>query len=359
MSFTEAKRREIKNYILRKIDDDDKALITKTSDAFGISATSVKRYLDAEIDTGHIARDDRNKCGYSLIFNRSDRKYDIRGISEREDNVLYEDIMPLLDVNDNADHIWRYALSEMFNNAVEHSEGDIVDAYIETCYLYSKITIVDNGIGIFRKIVDTLKHYGYADPRPEDAVTELYKGKFTSCPERHTGEGIFFSMHIMDRFAIVSDGYTLRCGCSDNPSFESSHLLAYAMRLTKKGTVVVMQLENGTRREVKEVFELYSDIDDGFIKTSIPVFEALQNRDPVARSQARRLYARLASFKEVVFDFDKVDIMGQGFADELFRVFHNMHPEVTLTPINMNEEVRMMYLHAVNNKVVIPDFSGI
>ena len=49
MSFTEAKRREIKNYILRKIDDDDKALITKTSDAFGISATSVKRYLDAEI----------------------------------------------------------------------------------------------------------------------------------------------------------------------------------------------------------------------------------------------------------------------------------------------------------------------
>ena len=198
MSFTETKRREIKNYILRKIDDDDKDLIAKTSDAFGISSTSVKRYLDAEIGAGHIAKDVQRKCGYSLIFSCMKREFDIRGISEREDNVLYEDILPFLEISDNADHIWRYALSEMFNNALEHSEGDIVDAYIETCYLYSKITIVDNGIGIFRKIVDTLKQYGYADPRPEDAVTELYKGKFTSCPERHTGEGIFFSMHIMD-----------------------------------------------------------------------------------------------------------------------------------------------------------------
>ena len=46
MSFTDLKRREIKNYLLRKIDEDVPALTSKVADAFGISATSVKRYLE-------------------------------------------------------------------------------------------------------------------------------------------------------------------------------------------------------------------------------------------------------------------------------------------------------------------------
>ena len=134
MSFTETERREIKNYILRKIDEDDADLVAKTTDAFGISATSVKRYLDAEVEDGHITKSEQADCRYGLVFKRIDYHYDIRSITEREDYVLYEDILPVLDVNDNAKRIWRYVLPEIFNNALEHSEGKKVEAYLLPIY---------------------------------------------------------------------------------------------------------------------------------------------------------------------------------------------------------------------------------
>lgn len=40
----------------------------------------------------------------------------------------------------------------------------------------------------------------------------------------------------------------------------------------------------------------------------------------VARSQARRICNRLEEFKEVILDFQDVEYMGQGFADEVFKV---------------------------------------
>lgn len=351
MSFTDAKRREIKNYLLRKIDEDDPALISKVADAFGISATSVKRYLDSELEEGHIIKDAERGCGYGLYCEKHKFEYDIKKLSEDEDGAVYEDIIPLLKVNENAGRIWRYTLPEIFNNAIEHSRGSKVKVNAELNCLYSRICITDDGIGIFKNIIDTLKKSGYEEPKYSDAVMELYKGKFTSMPERHTGEGIFFTMRLMDRLAIVSDGTLLRSGYSEEASYIRSHLLAYAMKLTKKGTVVIMQLENDSRREARDIFSKYADVDEGFTVTKIPVFEACLDRDPVARSQARRLCSRLDSFKEAILDFDKVDIMGQGFADEVFRVYANQHPVVKLTPINMNEDVRRMYLYTINNKV--------
>ena len=349
MSFTGTKRREIKNYILRKIDEDDEMIVSKTADAFGISSTSVKRYFDAEMSSGHICPDKKRACGYALVFEHLNKRYSISEFSEREDYVLYKDFLPFLDCNENAGRIWRYVLPEMFNNALEHSEGKSVRAYYEKCYLYTKAVVTDDGIGIFTKVMNTLRSRGIAAPMIEDAVAELYKGKFTSCPSRHTGEGIFFSMRMLDRFSAASEGEVIRTGYGGEPSFVRSHLLAYTTKLSKIGTVVVMQLENDTRRDISKVFDEYADVDDGFIRTRIPVFEACMDRDPVARSQARRLSLRLNSFKEVILDFDKVDIMGQGFADELFRVYHNAHPEVTFTPVNMNGFVRKMYMHAVNS----------
>ena len=357
MSFTETKRREIKNYILRKIDEDDKDVINKTADAFGISVTSVKRYIDAELSEGHIIKDADRSCALALKSSRKKFAYDMSGISEREDGIVYDDVLPLMHINDSAGRIWRYVLPEIFNNAIEHSEADRVNVIYTNNCLYGSVTIIDNGIGIFRKVMEAMKEYGYKDPILEDAVTELYKGRFTSCPDRHTGEGIFFSMRLLDRFAIISDGIILRHGYEGEPSFVRSHLLDYALKLTKKGTVVTMQLENNTRREASEVFEEYSNADEGFFRTRIPIFEACLDRDPVARSQARRLCLRLNDFREAVLDFDKVEIMGQGFADEIFRVYHNNHPEVKLTPVGMNANVHRLYLHAQNTRVKIPDYS--
>ena len=41
--------------------------------------------------------------------------------------------------------------------------------------------------------------------------------------------------------------------------------------------------------------------------------------------------------------------MGQGFADEIFRVFQNRHPDIVLTVNNANEEVAGMIQHVKSN----------
>lgn len=63
-------------------------------------------------------------------------------------------------------------------------------------------------------------------------------------------------------------------------------------------------------------------------------------RDFVSRSEARRLLSGLDQFREVVLDFRGVPGIGQGFADEVFRVWASAHPGVVLTPVEMNDDVR-------------------
>ena len=79
-------------------------------------------------------------------------------------------------------------------------------------------------------------------------------------------------------------------------------------------------------------------------KTGIPLKNIFAT-SPVSRSQAKRICNRLDSFQEVIVDFEDISWMGQGFAHQLFVVFANNHPEITITPINMNEDVAKMYKH--------------
>jgi hypothetical protein len=62
----------------------------------------------------------------------------------------------------------------------------------------------------------------------------------------------------------------------------------------------------------------------------------------VSRSQAKRLLARFEVFREVILDFAGVASIGQAFADEVFRVFQNAHPEVHLRIMHASEEVLRM-----------------
>lgn len=49
--------------------------------------------------------------------------------------------------------------------------------------------------------------------------------------------------------------------------------------------------------------------------------------------------------QEIIFDFRDVEILGQGFADEVFRVFQNRYPEIVLTVQNANKSVQGMIRH--------------
>ncbi|GAB7535593.1 STAS-like domain-containing protein [Burkholderia sp. 3C] len=233
--------------------------------------------------------------------------------------------------------IWDYAATEMMNNAKDHSDGSSLHVVIWITATDAALSITDNGEGIFRRIARLCE---LDDER--FALLELAKGKLTTDPSRHSGEGIFFTSRAMDRFQIQSGDLTF-----DHEDQLLDILLDNEDQMLA-GTHVVMALCHQTERKLRAVFDEFSseDRNEGlsrFDKTVIPVRLArLGTESVVSRSQAQRLLARVERFHRVIFDFEGVDSIGQGFADEIFRVFKNQHPDVIFSIVNTNDDVNFM-----------------
>lgn len=352
MSFTEQKRLEIKKYILRKIATDDPDMVEKTKDSFGISITSVKRYLKEFLMMKYIEGSGEADCGFRLVSEECEVRLPMADYVYEEDILCREHIIPnLTNCNKKAKEIWQYVAMEILNNALEHSEGGELVIWIRTNCLYTTLVIADDGKGAFKTLLTTLAEKGWKVPKIEDAIVELLKGKMTSAPQAHSGEGIFFCSKMVDRFALWSDNHIACWKAAHELSIMQSHLLAYAERIGKVGTCVTMSLENETNRDMRQVFDKYADIEQGVFKTEIPVYCACLYSQPVARSQARRICKRLDEFKEVNLDFTDVEFMGQGFADEIFRVYALAHPKLKIRIINASAEVLRMVHHVARGNM--------
>ena len=108
-----------------------------------------------------------------------------------------------------------------------------------------------------------------------------------------------------------------------------------------------------TERTTKEIFDEYTSDDFVFNKTKITVHLAKDylGHDFVSRSLAKRILMNVEKFKIIVLDFENIDNIGQGFADEVFRVFRNKNPDITVVPVNMNEEIEFMINRAMKNNL--------
>jgi biotin operon repressor/anti-sigma regulatory factor (Ser/Thr protein kinase) len=235
----------------------------------------------------------------------------------------------------NAREILRYSFTEMLNNAIEHSESEHVRVRMESGAFDASFVVKDYGIGIYERI---RRERGLESEAA--ALTDLLKGKTTTAPDRHTGEGVFFTSKCADRMSIESHRLALRF---DN---RKGRTLTERIR-HQDGTRVEFAISRRSRRVLKEVFDAYGgeEFDYAFSKTSVEVRLSGSGGGPVARSEARRLLAGLDRFRVVRLDFRGVDRLGQAFADEVFRVFADRHPGIRIEPENMNEAVRAMVDH--------------
>lgn len=261
----------------------------------------------------------------------------------KEDAVWRDYALPILsDLPENVLHIWQYSITEMVNNAIDHSNGMNVSLVINRNDRKTEIMLDDDGIGIFRNIKDKCN---LEDER--QAVLELAKGKLTTDPERHTGEGIFFTSRMVDEFEIFSGEVVYSHGVVGESDWITQR------EKPEMGTTLFMSLLNTSTRTVREVFDRFaSESDDyGFTKTVVPVrFAKSGAENLVSRSQAKRLLSRLDRFNTVIFDFKDVGSIGQSFADEIFRVFERSHSSIKLVPINAVPEVEMMINRARTNR---------
>ena len=81
-----------------------------------------------------------------------------------------------------------YAFSKMLNNAIEHSKSKNIEAEIGNDGGLIRFAVNDFGIGVFRNVM----HKRNLKSELE-AMQDLLKGKVTTDPKAHTGEGIFFT----------------------------------------------------------------------------------------------------------------------------------------------------------------------
>jgi hypothetical protein len=68
-------------------------------------------------------------------------------------------------------------------------------------------------------------------------------------------------------------------------------------------------------------------------------------REYVSRSEAKRLLHNLDKFSEIELDMREVKQVGQGFVDEVFRVFAAAHPAIIIRSTNASAAVDAMIRH--------------
>ena len=257
------------------------------------------------------------------------RSFELRGLAE---DKVWADVRAAageLADHPHAQQIAAYGVTEMVNNAVDHSDGGSVDVSLWIDPAEIRLVISDNGVGVFERIRTGLD---LADVFA--AIAELTKGKRTTDPAAHTGEGIFFTSKAVDIFVLESNGVRWTV---DNKRTDD----AVGTSAVSHGTTVRMSLDLETDRDLTSLFREFT-IDHDFVRTR-PVIRLFEiGTEFVSRSEAKRLLAGLEQFREVELDFRGVESVGQGFVDEVFRVWPHNHADTELLPTNMNDAVRFM-----------------
>ena len=330
---------QIRQYILRNVEKHPGDIARLASERFDVTRQAINKHLKNLVEQGSLVEKGktRNRVYRLAQLEKWAREYPLSG-DLAEDVVWRADVRPQLGaMPGNVSDIWHYGFTEMFNNAIDHSGGSRISVTLETTATTTEMLLMDNGEGIFKKIQREL---GLLDER--HAVLELAKGKLTTDPDNHTGEGIFFTSRMYDKYDILSGGVYFSHEFSDDQDW------ILERERFSSGTAVWMRLDNHTSRTTKKIFDKFtSENNFGFTKTIVPVRLAQYGDDKlVSRSQAKRLLVRIDRFQTVIFDFEGVDNIGQAFADEVFRVFAVQHPAIELHYMNANSAVKRMILRA-------------
>jgi len=317
---------EIRTLILKNINDCDRDIVRAVVERFGISRQAASQNIRALVKDGLVVSkgSTRNRIYRLKPLFKTHVSIDITDKTE-ENQIWLEEVAPhFKDIRENVREICHHGFTEMMNNVIDHSGSKKADIYISRTALTISIRVRDYGIGIWRKLQERFK---LADAR--HAILELAKGKLTTDPEKHTGEGIFFTSRMFDDFILQSDDL---CYCCFQTQGEYVFDVKEETRID--GTAVLMDIHLNSETTAKEVFNKFtSEFDDvGFTRTQLSIQLAKYEGDHlVSRSQAKRILARLHEFKEVCLDFRGITHIGQAFADEIFRIFKKEHPKVRLT----------------------------
>jgi anti-sigma regulatory factor (Ser/Thr protein kinase) len=320
-------------------------LASASAERTGLSRVAVSRRIKKLVEAGYLQKTGHGtRPTYGLGNKRFWLQYcNLDWVHQwgDETGVWELHVLPLLQgMPAHVVNLANIAFTEMLNNALDHSQAQALTLAVHLEYGRLQMVVADDGVGIFRQIARALHVF---DDRL--ALLELAKGKFTTAPSGHSGMGVFVVSRMVDGFAIHSRGLTYDMHATSRPLAPYAWLPVQAL-YKAEGTVVRMDIALDTTRTAQDVYQRYFSPDEvggeAFHTTEVPVRLAQLSSHLTSRSQGKWVVERATQFKTVILDFDGVSLVGQGFVDEVFRVFASAHPQVQLKPVNMTAEVVKM-----------------
>jgi len=328
---------KIQEFILNKLEKHPKDIVRIAMSKFTMTRPGVHRHLKKLIIEGKILKSGGTRDAQYFIATKKRRYWKFKSNDNLDENLIWKDtIAPYLQgAPKNIYDICEYGISEMLNNAIDHSEGKNITVGYERKSNNLNVQIFDDGIGIFEKI---RKHFNLEDHR--EAIFELSKGKLTTDPSNHSGEGIFFTSRAFDEFSILSRDLFYRVDTGKEDWFLDM------VDDKKTGTLITLKISFKTKRNLMKLFNEYSSETDDvprFSKTRNVIKLALREGETViSRSQAKRILHGLEKFSTVIFDYKGVTSIGQAYADQVYRIFQEKYPNIQLVDGNTNENIQYM-----------------
>ena len=303
----------------------------------GVTRQAAHAHLVKLANSGDLLHEGaRRSSRYRRRFART-RTYPLEGLREDElwsiERAALRDIDPEGFENANVVRILNFAFTEMVNNAIDHSRGSEVRVRWLLDEHRVSFEVEDNGVGAFTTIRE---HHALANDL--EALAELSKGKQTTDPDRHSGLGIFFTSRMVNRFTLSAGqlSWTLDQRLND---------VAYGwLAQPRVGTLVRVDVRRDTTVTPQQVYGERSDPLTGRLDKTTIYVSLFRERfgDFVSRTEAKRVGTSLEGFGTVELDFTSIDEIGQGFADELFRVWARENPSTRLVPLNANPAILAM-----------------
>jgi anti-sigma regulatory factor (Ser/Thr protein kinase) len=269
------------------------------------------------------------------------QRYDLAGL--QEDQPWRHDFAPYFELPDAVQRMAQHALTELLNNAIDHSGGSTVAVSMRQTATQLQLMVSDNGCGLFAHLQ---AHCGIGDA--QTAVLELSKGKLTSAPQQHSGHGLFLVTQMADVLNLQANAQAFQRQAWASTPWQP--LRRDTARLENTGTSIYMAIALDTARSLDQLQRATSSTGQAyaFDRTHVPLHVLGHGVAGVlsSRAEAKRAVARLAQFKQAAIDFTGITDIGQGFADEMFRVFRTQHPGVELVPLHMGPRVAEMVYRA-------------